>query len=1574
MNKLTYSLSETDKRQISAVSNATQTLEIKFEKLKAAVSSELSTPEFPFPTCEKWLHQTSLNFPCNGGDPNPAAYAQIWSLSEGITALPETLKDPRLPALSVWKMQQGDAACRNPAQMTKYGWGTLLKFRIQNALQDPKLPIGSRCYFFSGMNAKDVLMLERLLVALGSSPEDNCIAQASILYPMGGSGHSPEGWQSDPVCDCAMLQTNHQTDPRPGSVLTNACGPLQGVRMLQGARTFMEQMLKCSTAGEGHFYYYNAGTDSGLPDHLFASGNEVEISLLLLFAKPSSTSSCDVLTPYMNVMVSADIVNPEETTVYAKCETVQVNYRFTPNDSLYRVAKFFYMNPTHLGEAIADEPLTDGVTLSVPLGLYEVRPTAPSGTLNDIASFFGKTADEIVKANPDISDWSVPLPLRTIVNLPPGYIPSARGKPWGETLRNVANCFHVGIDALVLSNELTEGLIRPGVVASFQAGPTIRRNASHPGIVSMEASRTVEELAEQPDPGDMNYGELYLKQMFHMLRGRIAENVHFRQSPFTLPLSPTDRASDKKCDSSFKRRFAAVKVENDDWNYSPTIPYAPFCLPFSAPSIVLPRLNPNLGVGQVVQTDFEWLDVFGNKLAAPGGTREFLGPSVRLGYTDDLIGLDQWPSVTSHYDIIGAGGVRQLVTVMSFNPKRYDDDSTSSRNSFVICGENWPAWKLRALTDLRLYDKLLAQFRDPITPDDNGKDHVSVNVHCSLFGFSFPIKKNEKKNLINWILSVREFLEKKIAGQNSPPPPPLQLKFALQMKDIRKEAFFPLTVEFRMERDCSKVIAGRFDSVSVYETVAEIPPHRRTSLATTLRSDDSSDLHTFAAKLEEALQGFETFRIKLGTGLNRNVDGLAKNRETLWAIRIDSTMREGIGFHSNGEYPLLYAPRPLVTAPVTIESKTYFFNDQSGNDSDGKLAKRDIRIDEELRTVLEAIDHVFLPSMMAPAMIVDLEFYEAMVKCKKNLACSLKLFLIPSIEGQPEPEAGIRSARDAFEQQLLGKLSRFYTIDAALQLPMQVGNASDSKTRLYGSFHSVGNSSVPLSLTNAKLPIEKTTETNPAYLTGFVSTNPMFNEKLALPSSELGFNYSVTHIEHERRKVDEIADYETAAWIQFLLPELSYDFKSEIPFILRAYPSLPILNHAAYPAEKPSDPNEWQQAFIWEYVVSWERDFHFPQDETEMTIHFNIKETSSLLSKRSANLAHSLIKFIDVYKGLKTAWLEKLSAWTEKDLQNDENRTAAKLILNTFLSNAQDVQEEVSAAINKSMKTEVDDDCIHMIIKEVPAPSPDDTEYRLKLRSIGNSLPNGIKLDLHDGGNLLPGEEHPLESTQDEKVYTFKNPDGTKVNLENGRKITKRIVSLTNLPLSKYQNACATASVTRNNLELASGRSVRSEFIYRTPPVSTDKPAAVTIEYAEEINMDSWIDERNQQPIDAYLNELFSRLYADYHHPKAEIIVEQTYSFDLSNDIQPIRLPISHANRYNLVTPPGPPRYKPLTENFRDATTNWLQSEIRSVRNGKVWFDVTLQSAVSYKPRDLLRLSKLYIPLDRLLLNRNEND
>lgn len=167
--------------------------------------------------------------------------------------------------------------------------------------------------------------------------------------------------------------------------------------------------------------------------------------------------------------------------------------------------------------------------------------------------------------------------------------------------------------------------------------------------------------------------------------------------------------------------------------------------------------NPYLGIKDqaIIKMNCWWQDLYGNKLsnASFQGTKD-----LHLGYTDPLIGINQWPSVLERYQITAVSdSVAKLKVELAFNPNNYlwtlGADATTEEVDRAM-----RAREKAVNAALAKYEQIYFQFKE---------EDVALTIKTTLFeavpssGFEISEDTNsaKKDEILTFISTVYKFLK-----------------------------------------------------------------------------------------------------------------------------------------------------------------------------------------------------------------------------------------------------------------------------------------------------------------------------------------------------------------------------------------------------------------------------------------------------------------------------------------------------------------------------------------------------------------------------------------------------------------------------------------------------------------------------------------------------------------------------------------------------------------------------------------------------------------------------------------------
>ncbi|MCW3085509.1 MAG: hypothetical protein JWP12_2875 [Bacteroidetes bacterium] len=250
----------------------------------------------------------------------------------------------------------------------------------------------------------------------------------------------------------------------------------------------------------------------------------------------------------------------------------------------------------------------------------------------------------------------------------------------GRKLLAFNNCVLIGP-----GNENTQLSVFIQSAGSIDPSETVTQALMPPGNVGFEL------VLDNPETQSASFSadEIMLKTLYSLLCYEVAETAG---SPFAadasgLPVLPNPtknlpgQAWEKARNARKALRAGLVSEDEDDvlpyWQYSQVMPVSRFIIAGTAiasPAVLglpLPAGDPYQGYGTQTQMPsasfvFTFGDVLGNRTGANAtGTG---ATSVPVGYTDNMIGVGDWPSTARYYNVLPSGLGAQLSVYISPRP------------------------------------------------------------------------------------------------------------------------------------------------------------------------------------------------------------------------------------------------------------------------------------------------------------------------------------------------------------------------------------------------------------------------------------------------------------------------------------------------------------------------------------------------------------------------------------------------------------------------------------------------------------------------------------------------------------------------------------------------------------------------------------------------------------------------------------------------------------------------------------------------------------------------------------------
>ena len=1388
------------------------------------------------------------------------------------------------------------------------------------------------------------------------------------------------------------------------------------------------------------------------PSHPLADGRSVVVSAGTYMVSPIGTR------PGGRLADIASYFNTTEEAIKEANPRRAFECKPGPEDSLATIADRYQITPSQLAEANADHPLAEGKPVKISERTYEVRPAGvpPGGRLEDIASYFNTPGEEIIKANPEIDPWPELLEPGLVIRIPEIEVLIGPGT---ETFADLTSFYGTTIADFAEINRSTKGLLSPAAplhllvpydaihlpkitapirtdgcgktfadLAAFYGcsaadlaednrsvagllsaapmkiggGPKVRTATVPAGAVAIGARRVV--AAEVPDlPGDGgDYGQLYLQQTFSMLGYRVLQNLDFHGSKRGLPMGPVETADRRE---SKIRAAAPPRAPGELWEYHQALPYPRFAKHGGSErgaGIPDPSESPYAGIGGLLQVNFGWQDIFGNVARTPlsdpslDKTAPANNPPILLGYTDELIGLGRWPSVSSSYQVLKDGAGTRLTITLAFDPEYY----LSSDESGIV-GED--PKKDKASQDLRVYRQLYYQLLNTTGSDE---ETIKISIEASLLEeASLELAKDQIQGLRGWIEDIYQFLSDLAQGRAASAKPPMdhliQLAIALGAAEegyaLNSAQIFELTVAMRMERPVSAIQAELKEVAGVRSSSTNIPPAIDNG-----GSGDPYSLKSFATRFEEALSLPESFQLKVANGTDRRRIGTSSTSKSIWAVRLGAGGGEGISYAvKNPDAPKIFAPRPISNRPESrskVPIKKYASDDEIHLDFVG------VDMDVWVREFLAAVDRFLTPEYLSPARLLmkddEEEIIEKLLGYKKSLASSISDLASPVYVG--DSDDGLAEAKEAYRQQLLVQLSNAYATDAVIQFDVEVDAdipqpGSSSPPRLFGvpAPEDGGESqNGDVSLTAAKVLLEKGSKK----LTFLLQTkatkeedDPSTPMRSYIP---LDLSFQGSMIEHEIVRLLEIAGYEggyeASSWLSFVTPPAG-DFSLtkplgsfDVPLVLRAIPAAPsMIGQAGLSQLEEITPSKIDEAVIWDYSFDYSQSRHEPQDEISFRVEFNLQPGLRALSSPIDDLFSALAEFVTVYPDVAKdldGVLRKIDGKAEKG----ERERACKAL--EFFS---DLVGGVADAWKSSKGAEfaggygggkVADGCKFSIREESKRIDyPDRTAVEaLMIRVKGDWLSSPPMVFIKEYYTVLDTD---LEDGSEVR-YLFKSKDGEYLPASRGRDIPGRTVILPDLNVLERQSARAVASLSRNE-ELVREKKTADPFVYRTSEIQFANPHRPKLGWDDPIDISlvgSPDGEAVRRPLAEHLSSFFENLFKNRTAGSKDLFtlqLECIYEYHVNPGLPWVTMPVLFVPSSPFdgdgpaVSLGGSSGGQDLSRSFvgilSQGIWRWFEENSpHEAEKGTLKFGLTLLSDLTEESMPLLRLTDLSLPLDRV--------
>ena len=1510
-----------------------------------------------------------------------------------------------------------------PRAALSYGFATLVNVAVKRVVDSVNdTPVSATTYELVGADEVGINHLEQLLRVV--TPTDTSIIDGIyISYQPNQTSDRTQGLQYDGAQNYTtfLVQANFssETNPPSGPATPFALADAPPRGLLNNFYQFLSELWSGSIVRSGGYYFvYELPSGAGLPDSLFNERNIANLSVLIVYKARDG-----VLKNFMNAAVINDPLDSLNDVVYVESAARPASVTMTSDLSLDDIAGDYHLGVVDIASANAAHALSTSVKVSVTDIVHQV---ARGESLAQIAQRFQTTAQAITAINPNVDFGN--LTAGTGLHIPDLSVTPAAGAA-GLTLPEIARNYDSTLAALAWSNRDVNGLYASSPALAFDDLLLDKQSSLPPGNTGIVVTRQ--------NPGDDHTEPgVYLEQQYNMLGYDPISNTDFEAftDALALPSTPaTDETQERLARVKMAQPLAASAT--DPWVYTFNVPASKVARNNPIPEgaqYPARDMNPYAGAGGFIQLSLDWRDMMGNRIwspfddSSPANKYPLNGPPSRVGFTDDVIGLSQWPS--TQFDHYFDGGPK-LVIEWSFNPSRYD------KNIPRPSGDDTPSWERNAKADRQVFANIYYQ----LLQTSREGEPISLETLTSLAGdVPLEITSIETAAVRDYILTAWRYAVKVLEnGGDSPPPSDLPKPVTIS-RAINPSKIGPITeitASFQIRRVESAILDGFRDESSSRVAIARVPPRL-------VQQGTSYTLDWYTRQFQSAFNG-QTVEFRLATGVPRSDLGGGSRRDTLWAVRLGKSAAEPYYYRLSNP-AMFFAPAPLSTSLISRpEVELYSFTPDSGLSPTPNVRQSFTGVDLDVwgRAALAAIDQLLSPQYAVPAFLVDYkgktDYLKQVLDTKFALAGSIvqgvtNILCQPKLDPQKNKE-NFDAAREKLRQQLLILLENAYNIDAVVQYNMQVtapASTPDSiAPRLYGNPFDPNQSvtAKDYSASSFKVPLE-----NGASLLTYTFRARETREQ---SSFRLSLEYPPTHIEHEIVKL--IEEYQASAWLNFLdpLPPIALagsgpvtQVDVEIPIPLRAYPTPPMLQNQGFiPAPESEDPTTTiEQAKKWTFRFNYMQ-AHAAQDRIDSVVRWNVP--SKGLQKTSAAAEVDLFVMLARINHL----IEEIQAVFQQDLlgiglntsvSSDAFKRAQKA-LSAFKTLTKDLDKSwaawvalqdqrarlLVAGVEKQLPFSISEDAIEKEIEPgqklrvlrvtvtyplallpgIPNPpvltfegyqpeevSPD-TEPALSAKAHSHQeTSRALALMSSPDGCDAP----PLPVTRKAWIYKLLIQEGDKppyLTWDQALNMPDRRVDIGALDAVQYQNGWANVRIIRN-LDLVSDNPTREPFVYRTPVVQFRNSLTPLLDTSKLINIakvPSGSAER--RTLLEHLTELFKAFFKGSPSQQQLVKLEARYSYALAaaTSAPPIELPL-------LMVPPTefdiPSDWQKLAAHegvmAADAFLGTIAEKVKrwfeitrnpSSRSGRFLFDLSAFSSLSNNTQPLVRLRNLYLDLGDIL-------
>jgi hypothetical protein len=1059
-----------------------------------------------------------------------------------------------------------------------------------------------------------------------------------------------------------------------------------------------------------------------------------------------------------------------------------------------------------------------------------------------------------------------------------------------------------------------------------------------PGTGMFKGSRSNPQLmlaATAPESAEQQLSEL-----FQLMEYRIeATTGVFNTSNYALPAGPLDTNEDpKNCIS----RLPEI-MQTAIWNYSSVLPVFPFVDNGSTGL----QQDPYGANGKTATVYFNFLDLFGNTLVEEGGSQ--ITQQITPGYTDPVIGIDQWINVARSYAVgLDATSSKPTLTIqLVFDLLRY---------------RNAQDPKALAQQDLKSYQQIAYQLT---------QTGVTATVQSNIGTLGTPATA-PLQVLQDYVTAIIGFLQKVQTGTTTVDPP-LVATFAYTIDATQLNAAFIFQLSVAISITRTLYIDPQFEKETAIKTATTpIPPDLYNGTTA-----DKTALSIFAANLESALP---VMKVAVGAAAAQNA-GTDSDAKEIWLVRFATATEAGISL-TVASSPLSFGIKPLSTTLISrpdeihtrpVPLRNYEAGKYLANQTVENKAFTGIDMEVMARTFITTMDTFLSAQNSTQAWRIQQSGsstyfkapFEAVEQAKRTISKAVADTQLTNIL-QDVPLTGLPAAQQAMEQQMLVTMGNMYKTDAVVQTAVKVTQGFDQPTaNLYGqlAFADTTVSENTYSFTAIKVSLAKGDQTiNSLFSVRQETGTPGAGQDVDLIDQfKAGLNLQITGLEHDFGT--PINGYVPSSWLTFANPILQTGanktalINADIPVPLKAYPTAPSLvgqqgTASLEQAITTNSKSQLESALLWDYTFSYNYVIA-RQDLIYLDIQLNVAETLQTdLAEAPPDLFEALMQFTTSQEA---AILDIT--------REDENSLTALQSFAWMVKQVADAWPSWFASNNKNLLA-APKKSLSYIIKEEP-----EADTGKLLISIQPELPGlapvSLPLITIDGFKTKD-----YSRVDDKQVYYFVEvTDTTETPLlfSERKKFSERGVVIAQNNVLLEENAWAGVAVHRN--EILAGQPANKEFRYITPYIRFANICYPYLTNQIPINIADFTPgagSGNKIKLETLLVNFFSELLKADPERQVMLQIQAGYSFALQPDAN-APLQLGPTLPIVLVTP-LPVTGKNIStvlQPFSGALLNWFagHSVVGVDTTGNIQLTVSLYA---YSSTDMhhpvLTLEGVYLP------------